>query len=117
MLWESLNMYDKYDPGIARAALLTFSRYLWYLTEVAVIMSFIENKVRDFEMNISTSLMKYKANEKSLPTGVPVFPVLNHTSKLQKLVKPKLWLIFHLLNSDEAWLKNNPGKKISGSKK
>ncbi|GBM93875.1 hypothetical protein AVEN_63441-1 [Araneus ventricosus] len=57
---------------------------------------------------ITASLIKYKVNEKLLPTGVPVFHVLNHTTKLHQLVGPKSWLIFHLLNQDGALLKNNP---------
>ncbi|GBM16169.1 hypothetical protein AVEN_126438-1 [Araneus ventricosus] len=69
MLWD---MYKKYDPGIARAALLIFSRHLWYLTG-EVKFSLFSKKVSDSEKkNISAFLMKYKANEKSIPTGVPV---------------------------------------------
>ncbi|GBO26017.1 hypothetical protein AVEN_25215-1, partial [Araneus ventricosus] len=49
MLWESMNMYKKYDPGVARAALLTFSRRLWYLTGEAVTFSLFSKKVSDSE--------------------------------------------------------------------
>ncbi|GBM34326.1 hypothetical protein AVEN_16420-1 [Araneus ventricosus] len=106
MLWKSLNMYEKYEPGVARADLLTFSRHLWYLTEEAVTFSVFSKKVSDPETKeISASLMKYKPNEKSFPTGLSVFPVLNHATKLHPLVGPKAWLIFHLFKQYGAWLR------------
>ncbi|GBN02934.1 hypothetical protein AVEN_113343-1 [Araneus ventricosus] len=58
-------IYEKYDTGVARAVLLTFSRDLWYLTGEEVIFSLFSKKVSDSEKKkISASLMKYKANEK-----------------------------------------------------
>ncbi|GBL97881.1 hypothetical protein AVEN_126997-1 [Araneus ventricosus] len=93
--------------GFARAALLTFSRHLWYFTEAAVIFSVFFKKVPDSEMKRTVaSLMKYKTNEKSLPVGVRIFPVLNQTIKLHQLVGQKSWLSFHLLNQDGDLLKN-----------
>ncbi|GBM01356.1 hypothetical protein AVEN_135781-1 [Araneus ventricosus] len=73
MLWKSLNLCEKYEPGVLKAGLLTFSRHLWYLTEEAVTYFLFSKKVSDSEKKISESLIKYKANEKSLPTGVPIF--------------------------------------------
>ncbi|GBM18157.1 hypothetical protein AVEN_151703-1 [Araneus ventricosus] len=52
--------------------------------------------------------MRYKANEKSFPSGTSVLPVLNHITKLHQLVGPMSWFIFHLLNQAVAWLNNNP---------
>ncbi|GBL85874.1 hypothetical protein AVEN_63197-1 [Araneus ventricosus] len=49
MLWELLNIYEKYDPGVARTAVLTFSRHLRYLTEEAVTFSLFSMKVLDSE--------------------------------------------------------------------
>ncbi|GBM11092.1 hypothetical protein AVEN_242980-1 [Araneus ventricosus] len=64
MLWESLNLYEKYDPGVDPAALLTFSRHLRYLTGEAVTFSLFSKKVSNFEKKtISASLMKCIANE------------------------------------------------------
>ncbi|GBN39712.1 hypothetical protein AVEN_139285-1 [Araneus ventricosus] len=100
-------MHEKYDPGVALASLLTSSSHFWYLTEEVVTFSLFSKRVSDSGKKISASLMKYKVNEKSLPSGVSVFPALNHT-KLNQLVRPKSWLIFHVLNQDGAWLKKNP---------
>ncbi|GBN17519.1 hypothetical protein AVEN_142033-1 [Araneus ventricosus] len=100
ILWESLNMYKKYDASIARAALLIFSRQLAYFTEEVVTYSLFSNKVSDPEKKIPASLMKCNAIEKSPPTGVPFS---NHTTKLHQLVGPKSWLIFHFLNLDGSW--------------
>ncbi|GBM65813.1 hypothetical protein AVEN_172664-1 [Araneus ventricosus] len=106
MFWEYLNMYEKYDPEVA---LFTLSRHLWYLAE-AVIFSLFSKKVSDSEKKkIVDSLMKYKANEKSIPPLLYGFPVLNQTIKLHQLVGPKSWLIFSLVvNQDGACLKINP---------
>ncbi|GBM56623.1 hypothetical protein AVEN_155963-1 [Araneus ventricosus] len=68
MLWEPLDLYEKYEPGVGRAGLLTFSRHLWYLTKEPVTFSLFPKKASDSEQKIAESLMKYKANEKSLPT-------------------------------------------------
>ncbi|GBN43774.1 hypothetical protein AVEN_146855-1 [Araneus ventricosus] len=74
-LCEPLNIYEKYEPGVAITAILTSSN-LWYLTEEAVAFSLFSKKVADSEKKkIVASLMKYKANEKSLPTDIPVLPV------------------------------------------
>ncbi|GBM25248.1 hypothetical protein AVEN_79937-1 [Araneus ventricosus] len=87
MLWKSPKMYEKYDPGVARAALLTFRRHLRYLTEEALTSClFFKNGADSKKKKNAASLMKYKANEKSLPTVFPAFPVLNHTTKLHHLV-------------------------------
>ncbi|GBM70304.1 hypothetical protein AVEN_262522-1 [Araneus ventricosus] len=47
MLWDSVNMHEKYNHGVARAALLTFSRHLWYLTGEVVTFSLFSKKVPD----------------------------------------------------------------------
>ncbi|GBM05688.1 hypothetical protein AVEN_175538-1 [Araneus ventricosus] len=66
-------------------------------------------KVSDSEKKkIAAFLMKCKVNEKSLPTGIPIFPALNHTTKLHQLVGPKSWLIFSSVEPRWEWLKNNP---------
>ncbi|GBL82660.1 hypothetical protein AVEN_263732-1 [Araneus ventricosus] len=49
MLCESLNMYEKYELGVARAGLLTFSRHWWYLTEEAVAFSLFSKKLSNSE--------------------------------------------------------------------
>ncbi|GBN19620.1 hypothetical protein AVEN_150146-1 [Araneus ventricosus] len=85
-LWESLNLHEKYEPEVAKAGLLTFNRYLLYLTEEAVTFSLFSKKVSDTEKKIAASLMKYKANKKSLPTGVAVFSAFNQTTKLHQMV-------------------------------
>ncbi|GBL84134.1 hypothetical protein AVEN_118550-1 [Araneus ventricosus] len=57
---------------------------------------------------IVATLMKYKANEKSLPSRDSVFLALNHTSKLHQLVGPMSRFIVHLLNQAAAQFNNNP---------
>ncbi|GBL72580.1 hypothetical protein AVEN_127848-1 [Araneus ventricosus] len=100
MLWESLNLYEKCEPGVLKAVFLTFSRLLWYLIEEAVTYFLFSKKVSDSEKKIAESIIKYKANEKSLPTGVSVF---KYTTKQHQLVG-----LQSLLKQDGSWLKNNP---------
>ncbi|GBO33156.1 hypothetical protein AVEN_227935-1, partial [Araneus ventricosus] len=107
MLWESLNLNKKYEPGVVKAGLLTYSRHLWYLTEEAATYFLFSKKVSDSEKKIAESLIKYNANEKSLPTDVPVFCFqLYH--RTASIGWKKSWLIFHLLKQDGSWLKKNP---------
>ncbi|GBL88133.1 hypothetical protein AVEN_117739-1 [Araneus ventricosus] len=72
MLWESLNLYEKNEPGVVKAGLSTFSKHLWYFIEEAVTYFLFSKKLSDSEKKNAEASIKCKANEKSLPNGDPV---------------------------------------------
>lgn len=47
--WKTLNFYSKIDPEISQAALTSFMRHFWCLTEETVIFALFSKKVSDPE--------------------------------------------------------------------
>ena len=109
-LYKDLIEYRKHDSEVVAAALKSFNRHLWYLSEEMVPLSLFSNTVSDFEKGkIAATILSYKNQVSSHQKGPHIFPQLNNSTKLFHLVGPNSWLFLNLFKYFGNWLKNQQG--------
>ena len=115
-LWYDLQEYVRYDRDIARAALSSLRRHLWYLCPELVVLSLFDDEVPMNEKQaIAVALLNHPRPEEFNmgKPGQPDFsPVANHLGDekppLAVFVTEQSWLLFSHVESDAEWLRNPP---------
>ena len=119
MLLMNTSISSCFDQNSIQAEMISavqdnFLTHLWYLSEELVIFGI-------FDKNLSSDERKSMADQLLLQTrpphfapGKPKFQValLTDDPKLESLIGPKSWVLFHKLKANGNWLNKDPNDWI-----
>ena len=112
ILWYDLQSYVQFDRDIARAALSSARRHLWYLCPELVVLALFDADTSVQERHVLALTLLNTPCPDNFATGKPgqpkFDPVAAHLGDdrplLAAFVTERSWLLFHLLESRAEWL-------------
>ena len=115
-LWYDLQTYLQFDQDIARAAITSVRRHLWYLCPQLVVLALFDSftSIQEKQAMARALLNTRRPRQFNLgKPGQPGFnPVAAHLQGNQPLlgafVTEQSWLLFSLIESQAEWLHDDP---------
>lgn len=108
---EDLKRFEKLDSSIAKAALQTLGRHLWYLVPQTMPFSFFSNKLdQKMKKKMALKLLEFPRQD-SFPLQVPDRQFIDTSSDLPPLcdlVTQESWAFFDIFKCQGEWLNLEP---------